>query len=63
MKPVPMTTITDPVLDPADYRRVFQRTLTRWAMDVLALRRRGLEKPGFRDAGSDGGGEDEHDRE
>lgn len=26
-------------------RRMFHRTLSAWAMDVLALRRRGLDKP------------------
>lgn len=26
-------------------RRMFHRTLSAWAMDVLALRKRGLDKP------------------
>jgi hypothetical protein len=30
-------------------RAMFQRTLAGWAMDLLELRRRGLDRPGRRD--------------
>ncbi len=36
---------TDPC---AAARRMFERVLTGWAMDVLSLRRRGLDRPGYR---------------
>lgn len=32
----------------ATARRMFERVLTGWAMDVLSLRRRGLDRPGYR---------------
>ena len=35
-----------------EVRRMFQRTLGGWAMDLLALRRAGLDRPGRR-AGTD----------
>ena len=31
----------------ADARRVFQRTLAAWVCDLLELRRRGLDQPGW----------------
>lgn len=31
-----------------DARRMYRRVLATWAMDVLALRAAGLDKPGFR---------------
>lgn len=32
-------------------RLMFERVLTRWAMDVLSLRRHGLDRPGHREIG------------
>ncbi|MFG0326748.1 MAG: hypothetical protein ACF8SC_05720 [Phycisphaerales bacterium JB037] len=32
----------------AEARRLFQRVLSRWAMDALHLRRLGLDRPCFR---------------
>lgn len=34
-----------PMVAEQEARRMFHRTLSAWAMDVLALRRRGLDKP------------------
>lgn len=34
----------------SEMRRMFNRTLSAWAMDVLELRRRGLDRPGVRTA-------------
>jgi hypothetical protein len=53
-----MMTQTETSLSPAECRAMFQQTLTRWAMDVLTLRRLGLDRPSFRsidavDEGSD----------
>lgn len=48
MRPTgPRRTDDDPC---AAARRMFERVLTGWAMDVLALRRRGLDLPGYRTA-------------
>lgn len=41
-----------------DVRRMFNRVLQTWAMDVLSLKRRGLERPSLRQ----GLGEDEDAR-
>jgi hypothetical protein len=35
-------------LTPAGARRMYQRVLAGWAMDLLALRRAGLDRPGRR---------------
>lgn len=40
-------------VDPcAEARVMFERVLAAWAMDVLSLRRRGLDRPGHRPAAS-----------
>ncbi|MCA9310040.1 MAG: hypothetical protein KDA21_02480 [Phycisphaerales bacterium] len=35
-------------LSEQEARRMFQRTLSAWAMDLLSLRQRGLDRPGAR---------------
>lgn len=35
-------------MDPATARQLFQRVLGSWASDLLELRRRGLDRPGYR---------------
>ncbi|MFM9959375.1 MAG: hypothetical protein ACKVZJ_15065 [Phycisphaerales bacterium] len=37
--------VFDRALDEAESRRMFQRTLSCWAVDVLRLKRRGLDVP------------------
>lgn len=37
--------VWDRALDEAESRRMFQRTLSCWAVDVLRLKRRGLDAP------------------
>ena len=36
---------TSPTLDEAAARRLYQRVVTGWALDALALRKRGLDRP------------------
>lgn len=46
---VPTSLRRTPASDPSAAARImFERMLAAWAMDVLALRRRGLDRPGRR---------------
>jgi hypothetical protein len=42
-------------LTPAGARQMYQRVLAGWAMDLLTLRRAGLDQPGRRGAWARGG--------
>jgi hypothetical protein len=44
----PVVQRTEASMAEAEARRLFQRVLAGWAMDVLALRRAGLDRPTWR---------------